>query len=99
MKYEFSAKLWIYEGNGAWVFVTLPKPISAEIKELFGNDRTGFGSIRIEARIGTTSWKTSIFPDKKRASYVLPLKADVRKAAGLKVGDSAKITLEIDPER
>lgn len=96
MKYEFSAKLWIYEGNGAWVFVTLPKPIGAEIKELFGNERPGFGSIKIEAQIGETIWKTSIFPDKKSGSYVLPLKADVRKAAGLKVGDSAKVTLEID---
>lgn len=96
MKYEFEGKLWIYAGNAAWVFVTLPKDMGAEIKELFGFERPGFGSIRIKATIADTTWKTSIFPDKKSASYVLPLKAEVKKAASLSVGDTVKITLEID---
>lgn len=39
----------------------------------------GWGSLPVMATIGKTSWKTSIFPDKKSESYLLPLKAEVRK--------------------
>lgn len=96
MDYEFKAKLWEYEGQGAWVFVTLPKPIGKEIKELFGHGRKGFGSIRVKAQIGTTKWRTSIFPDNGLASYVLPLKKEVRYAETLNIGDTAYIALSLD---
>ena len=47
------------------------------------------------ATIGATTWKTSIFPDKKVGSFLLPLKAEVRKAEGIEVGDSIGFVLEI----
>ena len=63
MKYSFRAELWLWQGQGAWHFITLPKDISAEIKEAFGTGRPGFGSIRVTATIKDHIWKTSIFPD------------------------------------
>ncbi|MBI4033908.1 DUF1905 domain-containing protein [Candidatus Saccharibacteria bacterium] len=97
MKYEFCAKIWLYDGPGAWHFITLPKDISAEIKEIFGQGRRGWGAIRVSVAIGKTKWQTSIFPDKKSGVYLLPLKAEVRKQTSLTIGDTPRIMLELHP--
>jgi hypothetical protein len=45
--------------------------------------------------IGQTVWKTSIFPDSKSGSYLLPLKAEVRKKEKIGVGDTLTFSIEI----
>lgn len=76
---EIEGKLWRYPGPAGWRFVTLPAPAATEIRALFGGG-PGWGSIRVEATIGRTTWKTSIFPDKESDSYLLPIKKEVRTA-------------------
>ena len=95
MRYEFSAELWLWDGKGAWHFVTLPQDISAEIKEVFGKNQPGFGSVRVNVKVKDYSWKTSIFPDNKSKSYLLPIKAEVRKKTGIRAGDQVDISLDI----
>lgn len=95
MKYEFSAELWLWDGKGAWHFVTLPQDISAEIKEVFGKDQPGFGSVRVNVKAKDYSWKTSIFPGNKSESYLLPVKAEVRKKTSIFAGDKVEVTLEL----
>ena len=51
--------------------------------------------IACEATIGKTSWKTSVFPDSKSGSYVLAVKAEVRKAEKIKVGDAVPVTIVV----
>ena len=96
MKYSFSSKLWLWEGQGAWHFLTLPKDISAEIREAFGAGRPGFGSIHVTATIKDFSWKTSIFPDSESGSYLLPVKAEARKKAEISAGDTAEVNLSLE---
>lgn len=92
----FSGNVWLYPGMvGNWYFISLPKVDSAEIKEVFGQRVRGWGSIRVEVKTGKTTWKTSIFPDKKRGVYILPLKASVRTIEDINVDDVIKITLHI----
>ena len=78
-EYRMRSKVWLYPGAGGWHFVTLPKKQSGQIRSLFGVAQRGWGSLPVIATVGETSWKTSIFPDKKLGAYVLPLRADVRK--------------------
>lgn len=96
---EFDAQLWEWSARSdSWTFVSLPVDDSEEIRELmagFDSPRRGFGSVRVRARIGTTTWQTSIFPDRGRAAYVLPVKRAVRSAEGLKVGDTTSVTIEL----
>jgi hypothetical protein len=94
-QYSFSAKVWLYPGDAAWHFVTVPQDISDEIDARFGDRKRGWGSLRVEVVIGKTTWKTSIFPDKREASYILPIKAAVRKAEHIAKGDLVLILLEI----
>ena len=93
--YEFDAKVWAYQGEAAWYFVTLPKNIAREIDFEHGHHKAGFGSLRVRVTIGHTSWQTSIFTDNKSSSYMLPLKAEVRKAEDIEAGDEVDIQLEI----
>lgn len=78
-KYTMRATVWLSPGLTSWHFVTLPKRQSAEIKEHFGVMHRGWGSLPVVVTIGKTSWRTSIFPDRKAGAYLLPLKAEVRK--------------------
>ncbi len=93
--FSFQAKVWIYQGMGAWYFVTLPSDRSEVIKELYGWGKRGFGSIRAEVTIGNTQWKTSIFPDSKSNSYILPLKAFVRKQEGINNHDTVSVKISL----
>jgi hypothetical protein len=93
--YTLRAKSWIYQGVGAWHFVTLPKKEAAEIKKQYGTKRRGWGSIRVRVTIGKTSWQTSIFPDSKLGSYVLPLKAEVRKKEHILERDTIQFSLAL----
>ncbi|OGG47031.1 hypothetical protein A2671_02145 [Candidatus Kaiserbacteria bacterium RIFCSPHIGHO2_01_FULL_49_13] len=78
--YNLRGKVWLYPGMAGWHFVTLPKKQSKEIKQLFGGLlRRGWSSIPVIVTVGSTSWNTSIFPDKKADAYLLPLKSEVRK--------------------
>jgi hypothetical protein len=49
----------------------------------------------VDVTVGSTRWSTSIFPDSKRGTYVLPLKKAVRVAEGLSAGASARVELDV----
>lgn len=94
--FRFEAELWLWEGNAAWHFVTLPAKVSDAIEHqemASGVPRRGFGSVRVEVTIEPTTWATSVFPDKTLGAYLLPVKKAVRAAAGVGTGDRVKISL------
>lgn len=79
IKYEFSAKPWQYPGPNGWFFVSLPAAMSAEIRSLLKSEEEGWGRLKATAQIGNTKWDTAIWFDTKHNTYLLPLKAEVRK--------------------
>jgi hypothetical protein len=93
----FDADLWIWDARrgDSWSFVALPSKASEEIREVTDGLRRGFGSLRVRAAIGGSTWTTSIFPDRARNTYVLPIKRAVRQAEGLHTGDIASVTVEL----
>mgnify|MGYP001396299867 CR=1 FL=1 len=93
--FEISAEVWLYPGKGAWHFVSVPPAESAEIRSLFGHLVRGWGSLRVEVKVGQTTWKTSIFPEKKNGVYLLPLKADVRAREDIKAGMLIELSIRI----
>jgi len=93
--FDFTAALWMHHGEAAWYFVTLPEPIADEIADLPVANRRGFGSVRVEVTVGSTTWRTSIFPDTKAASYVLPVKKAVRVSERLDDGSELEVSLTV----
>jgi hypothetical protein len=93
--YRFEAELWEHDGSASWFFVSLPEALADEIDERFGHLEAGFGSLRVEVTIGSTTWRTSIFPDTKRATYLLPVKKQVRTAEALADGSACSVALTV----
>jgi hypothetical protein len=93
--FTFKAKIWEWTGKGAWHFVSVPQDVSTDISNLFAHAKRGWGSLPVLVTLGSSSWNTSIFPDKKTGTYLLPIKSNIRKQAQIKAGDVVEITLEI----
>jgi len=96
LTYEFEAEVWLHSGSSAaWHFLSVPPAIADEIEEQWGHRAAGFGSICVEVSIGTSTWSTSLFPDSKRETYVLPVKKAVRTAEDLVDGSRAAVRLRV----
>jgi hypothetical protein len=92
IEHRFTARLWAYQGKGAWHFVTVPGEAASEIR--FHNPLLkGFAPVSCHVTIGRTRWKTALFPDSKSGSYLIAIKAEVRKAEGIAAGDTVHVTL------
>jgi hypothetical protein len=94
---EFEAQLWIWDARRgeSWTFVSLPVDAAGEIRDVTGAHRRGFGSVRVRATIGGSTWTTSIFPDSTADTFVLPVKKAVRAAERIEAGDTAAVTVEL----
>ncbi len=92
----FDAELWIWDARRAdsWTFVSLPAEASEDIREHSDGTPRGFGSVRVRATIGASTWTTSIFPS-AQGNYVLPVKRAIRKAEAIEAGDTAAVTVEL----
>ena len=91
-----SAPIWLWSGGqGSWHFLTIPEDQAVEIRaHSFGADRRGFGSVQVAATINGVTWRTSVFPQKS-VGYILPIKADVRRRAGVSADDVVTLELEL----
>jgi tripartite-type tricarboxylate transporter receptor subunit TctC len=93
--YKFKAKIWVYGGAGAWHFVTLPEKTSDEINFLFYEVKRGWNSHPVKVKIKESEWKTSIFFSKELRSFIMPIKADIRKKQNIQENDKIEISFEI----
>ena len=96
MRVEFEAEMyrWAARVDADWFFAALPEHLSAEVRELQGAPRRGFGAVRVQATVGSSTWRTSIFPGGDGV-YVLPLKRSVREAEHLRDGGPVRVSLEV----
>jgi hypothetical protein len=93
MKLEFSGPIWFWKGPAPWYFVTVPEEQCQEIKVVANHVTYGWGMIPATVRIGKTEWETALWP--KNESYIVPVKAHVRKAEKIEEGDIVTVRLDI----
>jgi hypothetical protein len=93
--YKVRSEVVLYPGMAGWHFLYVSKKQSEEIKKIFGSMKRGWGSLPVLVAINKTTWKTSIFPDKRSGTYLLPLKAEVRKKEGIFAKDHITFTIEV----
>jgi hypothetical protein len=94
VEFETPMFRWEARADTAWYFAGLPADLSAEVREFQGPIHRGFGAVRVQATVGASTWRTSIFPGAD-GIYVLPLKRAVRDAEGLIEGGAVPVRLEI----
>jgi len=93
--YKIKSEVWLYPGMSGWHFVSVDKKTGEKInKSVAGKLKRGFGAVRVEVTLGKCVWQTSIFPDKRSGTYLLPLKMQVRKKEGIMAGDKVLFKIE-----
>ncbi|MCC7029572.1 MAG: DUF1905 domain-containing protein [Chitinophagaceae bacterium] len=93
IKYEFSGQPWKYQGAAAWHFISLPAELATEIRTNLQSEEEGWGRLKVIAKIGRTEWATAIWFDTKLKTYLLPLKAEVRKVEQIEIGKLTGVTI------
>lgn len=80
----------------------IPEEQSDAIRAHAAGVPRGFKSVQVQVYIRdsssapeqTIAWRTSVFP-MRRGGYFLPVKADVRRRAGITAGDEVTVELEL----
>lgn len=100
--FQFTGPLqrWTGAATANWYFVSIDGDVAEEIsgfalmRRLESGRRSGFGSIKVTVTVGSSIWKTSVFPTKDK-NWFLPVKKQVRKAEDLAEGEPVELKLEI----
>lgn len=95
-EYEFSAKVWKYEGPNGWYFASVPHDLSKQIRKTHFDSEEGWGRLKSKVTINKSIWKTSIWFDTKHDCFLVPVKASVRKKEGITDGSEISLKLKIE---
>ena len=96
----YNGRLWRWTGghSGAWFFISIDGETAKQIaghalmRRLELGQARGFGSVRAMVRIGGSEWRTSVFPNGD-GTWILPVKAAIRRAESLAEGDDIALEL------
>ena len=87
--------MWKYDAPGGWHFVSLPKTISREIRDNLKWQEEGWGRMKASAEYGELRWETAIWFDTKLDTYLLPIKADIRRKSNLEIDRNFEMNIWI----
>lgn len=94
-QHSFTAELWEYPGQAAWFFVSLPTALADDVADVAESRASAFGSVRVEVCVGSSTWRTSLFPDRSHGTYLLPVKKSVRRTEDLEPGDKVSVRMRL----
>ena len=90
---EAALQIWSND-EGSSHFVRLSAQDLLDIRNHARAVRRPFGTVKVEATIGTITWRTSVFPV-KGGGYFLPVKIDVCRKSGISAGDLITVGLAL----
>jgi hypothetical protein len=93
MDLRFDGEIIHWRGPAPFLFVPVPEEGCAALRAAAPVVSYGWGVIPVTARIGATTWTTSLFP--KDGGYLLPVKAAVQRAEGVDVGSSVSVRMSV----
>jgi hypothetical protein len=92
MEIECSGELVEWRGPSPFYFVPLP-PDAADLVDEVKAAVVYWGVVPVRAWIGDTEFTTAMFPREK--TWFLPVKAAVRRAEALELGDVVDVRLQV----
>lgn len=92
MEFAFEGAVVEWRGPAPFFFVAVPQEESADIK-VVAKGIEYWGQVPVIVRIGGTEFSTALFP--KDGRYLLPVKAAVRKSAGIAVDQIVAVELSV----
>jgi hypothetical protein len=93
--FSFEAEVIYWRGPSPFFYAPLPPAQAEEIRRVAKFVSYGWGVIPVEAKIGDVVFTTSLFP--KDGTYLLPIKAAVRRRANVTAGDVIAVEMTLRP--
>lgn len=93
MSLQFRGEVWYWRGPSPFHFITVPDAQCQELAAASPVVSYGWGVIPVTVQIGATRFTTSLFP--KNGGYIVPVKAAVRAAEGIELGDTVTVRMTI----
>ena len=94
MELVFAGPVLHWRGPAPHHFVRVPDEESDAIADVADRITYGWGVIPVTVTLGGTRWTTSLFP--KDGGYLVPLRAQVRRAESVELGDTVELVLRLD---
>jgi hypothetical protein len=90
---RFSTEIWYWRGPAPFYFATVPDEFARDIHDIADELTYGWGMIPATVSLGGSTWPTSLWP--KDGSYIVPIKAAIRRAESVDAGQPVTITLAL----
>jgi hypothetical protein len=91
---EFEGTVFQADDGDAWHWVELQEELTEVVERFSAGPRSGWGSRKVSATIGATTWDTSLFLSTD-GTYLLPLKQPVRRAEEIEAGDDVQVVVRL----
>jgi hypothetical protein len=89
---DFTGEVVYWRGPSPFHFVVVPEPELAEVAA-WSFASYGWGCLPVRGRLGRTEFRTTLFP--KDGGFVVPVKAHVRRAERVELGDVVRLRLDL----
>ncbi len=93
--FSFEAEVIYWRGPSPFFYAAIPEAHARALGRIARAVSYGWGMIPVEAAVNGVAFATSLFP--KDGTYLLPLKAEVRRRANVTAGDSISVELAVRP--
>lgn len=93
VQFAFEAEVIYWRGPSPFFYAPIPPAQAVELGQLARHVTYGWGMIPVDATIGGVTFYTALFP--KDETYLLPLKAAVRRKTGVTVGDTISVEMTL----
>jgi hypothetical protein len=91
--FNFEATVIYWRGPSPFFYAPLPAKEAEEIRRIARLVTYGWGMIPVAASLNGVTFETALFA--KDGTYLLPLKAAVRKACGVTAGDVIAVEMTV----
>jgi hypothetical protein len=94
MELDFAGEVIHWRGPAPFRFVAVPEVEATALRAASPLVSYGWGCIPVTARVGRTTFTTSLFP--KDGGYLVPIKMAVQRAEHVDVGDVVRVSLLVE---
>jgi hypothetical protein len=94
-RFRFETEVLCWRGPAPFFFAPMPAQEAAELRKIARFVSYGWGCVPVDATVGDVAFYTALFP--KDETYLLPLKAAVRRKTGVTAGDLVAVEMTIRP--
>jgi len=93
LEFEFESKVIEWRGPAPFYFATTPDSVTHELETSASHLSYGWGCIPVDITVGNTTFYTALIP--REGTYYVPLKAALRKAESIELGELVDIKLSL----